>query len=52
MASENESSVEKRQDNVIVSHCNIIEPIFWKAHPGILDEKPCIHTTKQWCNSI
>lgn len=39
MASENESSVEKRQDNVIVSHGNIIEPIFGK------------HTRASWMRS-
>lgn len=29
----------KCQKNVILEHCNIIEPGFWNKHPNILGEK-------------
>ncbi|GAB4834626.1 tRNA-His guanylyltransferase [Ancistrocladus abbreviatus] len=33
---DNGAPIEKFQDKVVVRHCNIIEPSFWKAHAGIL----------------
>ncbi|XP_031250399.1 tRNA(His) guanylyltransferase 1-like [Pistacia vera] len=33
---------EKLQNEVIVSHCNIIEQSFWRTHPNILDKEPPI----------
>ncbi|KAK9233367.1 hypothetical protein WN943_023616 [Citrus x changshan-huyou] len=42
VASENKSSV-KVWNKVLVSHCNIIEPSFWMAHPSILNEEPPIY---------
>lgn len=35
----NEEGVGKLRRIVVVSHCNIIETMFWEAHPQILDEK-------------
>ncbi|CAK9137993.1 unnamed protein product [Ilex paraguariensis] len=35
------SAVEKSLKKVVVEHCNIIEPSFWKAHPSILGESTC-----------
>ncbi|KAL6214096.1 hypothetical protein ACLB2K_013534 [Fragaria x ananassa] len=32
----NKASVEKSGEKVVVEHCNIIEPSFWRAHPTIL----------------
>ncbi|KAL6209191.1 hypothetical protein ACLB2K_020134 [Fragaria x ananassa] len=32
----NKASVEKSGEQVVVEHCNIIEPSFWRAHPTIL----------------
>lgn len=42
VASENKSSV-KVWNKVLVSHCNIIEPSFWMAHPSILNEERPIY---------